>query len=124
MPPQNGAVTHHQDQLMTPQSFSVTNTTPSNPNTPMPPPLLELLLLMFFSFVICISLHRLPVSLSDQLVKLFDPLERKRRALVVEVPPASLQRLFLCGPQFLKLEDCQCREGHLSNATHATMAML
>src|ERR1700678_2047743 len=36
-PPQNGNVTHHQDQSITPQSFSVTNTTPRRPMTPIPP---------------------------------------------------------------------------------------
>lgn len=35
-PPQNGAVTHHQDQAMTPHSFRTTKATPSKPRTPMP----------------------------------------------------------------------------------------
>jgi hypothetical protein len=36
-PPQNGAVTHHHDQSITPHNFSVTKTTPSKPSTPIPP---------------------------------------------------------------------------------------
>ena len=35
-PPQNGHVTHHQLQLITPHSFNVINTIPSNPNNPIP----------------------------------------------------------------------------------------
>lgn len=35
-PPQKGAVTHHQDQLITLQSLSTTNATPNNPITPIP----------------------------------------------------------------------------------------
>ena len=35
-PPQNGAVTHHQDHVMYPVSFKATNKTPNNPKTPIP----------------------------------------------------------------------------------------
>ena len=35
-PPQKGIVTQNQDQLIFPNSFRVTNTTPSNPNAPIP----------------------------------------------------------------------------------------
>lgn len=41
-PPQNGSVTNHQDQLITPVNFRMTKTTPINPNTPTPPDELEL----------------------------------------------------------------------------------
>jgi hypothetical protein len=36
-PPQNGAVTHHHDQSITPHNFSVTKTTPSKSRIPIPP---------------------------------------------------------------------------------------
>ena len=52
-PPQNGAVTHHHDQLINPVSFSTTNTTPNKPNIPIP--LLELdESLIVFSLVVFI----------------------------------------------------------------------
>lgn len=48
IPPQNGSVTHHQDQSITPISFSTTNTIPNAPKVPIPELLdeLELELLM------------------------------------------------------------------------------
>ena len=44
-PPQNGSVTHHQDQSMIPINFSIINATPRSPRTPSPE-LLELDLLI------------------------------------------------------------------------------
>jgi hypothetical protein len=35
-PPQNGRVTHHQDQVITLHNFSITKATPRSPNTPIP----------------------------------------------------------------------------------------
>lgn len=46
--PQNGAVTNHQDQSITPQSLSTMNAVPNNPNNDIPtPPPAELLLIIF-----------------------------------------------------------------------------
>ena len=46
--PQNGAVTNHQDQSITPQSLSTMNAVPNNPNNEIPtPPPAELLLIIF-----------------------------------------------------------------------------
>ena len=45
-PPQNGAVTHHQDHVILPNNFKVTKTTPNRPNTPMPLLVVVVLLLM------------------------------------------------------------------------------
>lgn len=41
-PPQNGIVTNHQLQLITPHNLRTTKAMPSSPNTPMPPLLFEL----------------------------------------------------------------------------------
>lgn len=46
-PPQSGAVTHHHDQLITPQSLSVMKTMASWPKKPMPLDELLLLLMCF-----------------------------------------------------------------------------
>lgn len=47
MPPQRGAVTHHQDQSMTCVNLRTRNTMKSNPQKLMPPPVaVELLLLI------------------------------------------------------------------------------
>ena len=45
-PPQNGSVTHHHDQSITPVSLSTTNATPNSPTTPIPLLLDELPLLI------------------------------------------------------------------------------
>ncbi len=47
-PPQSGAVTHHQDQSITLHSLRIRNTRNVAPNSPMPP-LVELLSLMVYS---------------------------------------------------------------------------
>ena len=45
---QNGAVTNHQDQSITPQSLSTMNAVPNKPNNEIPThPLAELLLIIF-----------------------------------------------------------------------------
>lgn len=41
-PPQNGAVTHHQDQLIIPPNFRPINKTPNKPKIPIPLDELEL----------------------------------------------------------------------------------
>ena len=46
-PPQNGSVTHHQDQSMIPINFSTINATPRSPITPSFEPLDEFDLLIF-----------------------------------------------------------------------------
>ena len=52
-PPQNGMVTYHQDQLITPTSFSTTKTIPNTDKTPIPELLeLELLLIINPSYVV------------------------------------------------------------------------
>jgi hypothetical protein len=47
-PPHNGAVTHHQDQLMNPVSFKVIKIKNIRPRIPIPPEELELLLDIVF----------------------------------------------------------------------------
>ena len=50
-PPQNGSVTHHQDQVITLHNFSITKATPRSPNT-LIPELEELEELEFFDILI------------------------------------------------------------------------
>ena len=65
MNPQNGDVTHHQDQLINPVSFSVTNTTPRAPMTPIPPR--EELELLDIKISYCKALSRFPALLDSRV---------------------------------------------------------